>query len=232
MYIHSFRQVRWDSGAVNRWHHPMKSRFVSWAGEVMVLCHIRRLIVDPILISAQIITALQSVVSRVSDPTMPSVLTIGKINSEGGAFNVIPDSVTLLGTFRTFDESWRSRAHEKIREIVHGIAVAHGAVAQVEIQIGYPVLLNDAMLTQRCRDAARTYLGEAQVHEIPQRLTSEDFAFYTHQVPGCFYRLGVGNPAKGIISPVHTPTFDIDEQALETGAGLLAWLAVTELNQA
>lgn len=188
-----------------------------------------QLVVDPIMISAQVISALQSVVSRTSDPLMPSVLTFGKINSDGGAFNVIPDSVTILGTFRTFDEDWRHSAHERVRTISQGVATSLGGSAEVDIQIGYPVLINDYPLTTRCLDAAREYLGVSQVQEIPQRLTSEDFAYYTHRVPGCFYRLGVANPGKGISSPVHTPTFDIDEKALEIGSGLMAWLAISEL---
>lgn len=188
--------------------------------------------IDPIMIAAQVISALQSVVSRASDPLVPSVLTFGKINSEGGAFNVIPESVIILGTFRTFDEDWRRSAHEKIRTIAQGVATSMGGSAEVDIQIGYPVLINDQALTICCVDAAREYLGNAQVQEIPQRLTSEDFAYYTHQVPGSFYRLGVANPGKGITSAVHTPTFDIDEKALEVGSGLMAWLAISALRRA
>jgi amidohydrolase len=187
---------------------------------------------DPVLISAHVITALQSVVSRSSDPMMPSVLTFGKILSDGGAFNIIPDAVTISGTFRTFDEAWRLLAHEKIRSIAQGIAGGLGGSAEVDIQTGYPVLMNDAELTARCIEAARDYMGVTQVHDLGPRLTSEDFGYYTHRVPGCFYRLGVSNQAKGIVSAVHTPTFDIDEKALETGAGLMAWLSVSELHNA
>jgi amidohydrolase len=189
------------------------------------------LTVDPILISAHVISALQLMVSRMSDPTIPTVLTFGKINSEGGAFNIIPDSVVVLGTFRTFDETWRRVAHEKIRAIVQGVTSGLGGSCEVNIQVGYPVLISDIDVTVRCREAAREYLGSAQVHDIPPRLTSEDFAFYTHHIPGCFYRLGVANHSKGIVSAVHTPTFDIDDHALEVGSGLMAWLAVTELHQ-
>ncbi len=187
------------------------------------------LAIDPVLISAHVISALQSVVSRASDPTIPTVLSFGMINSEGGAFNVIPDSVVILGTFRTFDETWRLAAHEKIKAIAQGVTSGMGGTCDVDIQKGYPVLINNEELTLRCREAAREYLGITQVYDIPQRLTSEDFAHYTHHIPGCFYRLGVANQSRGIVSAVHTPTFNIDEDALETSTGLMAWLTVSRL---
>ena len=187
------------------------------------------LTVDPVVIAAQIVTALQTIVSRSADPLIPTVLTFGKIASDGGAFNIIPDAVEIIGTFRTFGEDWRRRAHAQIRSVAMGIAEASGGHCEVTIDVGYPVLINDQELTARSRAAACEYLGDEHVVDLPQRLTSEDFAFYTHEIPGCFYRLGVGNQAKGITSSVHTPLFDIDEEALMTGAGLLAWLAITEL---
>ena len=187
------------------------------------------LTIDPVAISAQLITALQLIVSRVSDPVTPSVLTFGSIHSDGGSFNVIPGSVSLAGTFRTFDEQWRTTAHEKIRRIAQEMAAGFGATCEVHIEKGYPSLTNHAELTSRCMASARAYLGADNVHEIPARLTSEDFAYYTQHLPGCFYRLGVANAAKGITAPVHTPQFDIDESALVVGSGLMAWLAVSEI---
>lgn len=189
-----------------------------------------QLTVDPIAIAAQIITGLQQVVSRMSDPTMPSVLTLGKIESDGGWFNIIPNSVQIRGTFRTFDEEWRVEGRKKIKHIAEGIARSYGAKCEVEVQVGYPVLLNDPGLTTRCRDAAIELLGAENVKEVPLRLTSEDFSYYTHHTAGCFYRLGVGNEEKGITSSVHTSTFDIDEEALQVGAAMLSWLALSELN--
>jgi len=186
--------------------------------------------IDPIAISAQIVSALQLLVSRYSDPTVPSVLTFGKIQSVGGSFNVIPGAVKMLGTFRTFDEGWRKRAHEKIREISQGIAAGFGAVCEVDILVGYPFLVNDVELTNYCIETAKTFLGEAHVHQLPLRMTAEDFAYYTHHVPGCFYRLGVANDVLKINSPVHTPTFDIDERALITGPALMSWLALSRLS--
>ena len=187
--------------------------------------------VDPITVSAQIITAVQQLVSRNSDPILPVVLTFGYIASNGGATNVIPDSVRLKGTFRTMDEKWRREAHVRIRKLVEGIAEAMGAKADLHIDVGYPCLQNDEVLTARTEEYARRYLGPDNVVELPIRMTSEDFAYYSHEIPACFYRLGTGNIAKGITSPVHSNTFDIDEPALETGMGLMAWIAASELEK-
>lgn len=185
--------------------------------------------IDPIAISATIITALQQIVSRRSNPITPSVLTIGKINSDGGSFNVIPDAVDMMGTFRTFDEDWRSEAHELIRKTVNQIATSMGGRADVDITVGYPSLSNDGTLTAFCKESAIEYLGKDNVVEIPIRLTSEDFSYFARRVPGCFYRLGVANEKKGIIHKVHTSRFDVDDIALEVGPGVMSWLAISKL---
>ncbi len=184
--------------------------------------------VDPIAIAAQVLTALQQVISRQANPLTPSVLTFGRIESQGGATNVIPEAVHLQGTFRTMDEDWRYEAHQHIRAIAEGIAQSLGATCELHIDAGYPVLVNDPALTQRCREAAVAYLGTENVVELPLRMTSEDFAWYSSHVPACFYRLGTGNAAKGITAPVHTPAFDVDEDSLPIGAGLMAWLALVQ----
>ncbi|NJB84726.1 amidohydrolase [Lewinella marina] len=179
---------------------------------------------DPIVVTAQVITALQQLVSRESDPTLPVVLTFGKIASAGGATNVIPNAVHLEGTLRTLDEDWRRELHQRLRRTAEGIASALGARAELEIRHGYPLLKNDEPLTHWARDAARELLGADRVVDLPIRMTGEDFAFYTHHLPACFYRLGVGSP-----SPVHTDTFDVDEDCLTTGSALMAWLAFRRL---
>jgi amidohydrolase len=184
------------------------------------------LAVDTILISAHIITALQSVISRNADPTLPTVLTIGKINSTGGATNIIPGEVKLEGTFRSLDEKWRFHAHTLIQRICTQIAESMGGSCEVNILVGYPSLINDIKVTSSVKQKMVQYLGEENVEELPVRLTAEDFAYFTQAIPGCFYRLGTGNPSKGITSQVHTPTFDIDEDALETGMGLAAFLLI------
>ncbi len=188
-----------------------------------------QLTIDPIAISAQIITALQQIVSRKADPTTPSVLTFGRIASVGGTYNVIPDEVRLEGTFRTMDEKWRFEAHQKMKQMACGIAEAMGAVCEFDIEVGYPYLINDTDLTERCRQSAIEFLGHENVEELPLRMTAEDFAYYTHVTKGCFYRLGTADFERGICSQVHTPTFDIDEKSLAVGAGLMTWLALKEL---
>lgn len=185
--------------------------------------------IDPVTIAAQVIIALQQVISRKADPRTPSVLTFGKIIANG-ATNVIPDEVELIGTFRTFDESWRMKAHEHIDAIVQGITQGFGGRATVNILKGYPVLYNDEQLTAQVRKGLSAYVGEAQLVDLDLWMASEDFAFYAQEIPGCFYRIGTRNEAKGITSALHTPTFNIDEEALQLSTGLMAFLALEQLN--
>lgn len=185
-------------------------------------------IVDTILASSQILIALQQIVSRKSNPAIPTVLSFGKINSVGGATNVIPNKVLIEGTFRTMDENWRKEAHKLIVQIAHQTASSYGATCDVKIENGYPCLINDHDFTLTAKGKMVEYIGKENVVDLPIRMTSEDFAFYSQVIPACFYRLGTGNTAKGIVSPVHTSTFDIDESALEIGMGLMAWLAIEQ----
>ncbi len=185
---------------------------------------------DPVLVSAHIIVALQQVISRRNDPRRPSVLSVGRVIAEG-ATNIIPDSVYLEGTFRAFDEAWRTEAHQHIRQIVEGVASAMGCTAQLEIRHGYPVLHNDEALTERLKADITAYVGPERVVDLDLWPAAEDFAFYTQQIPGCFYRIGTRNEARGIVHGLHTPRFDIDEQALRTSTGLMAWLALSELQR-
>ena len=187
------------------------------------------LAIDTVLIASYIVIALQQIVSRNANPIMPSVLTIGKFIANG-ATNVIPEEVKMEGTFRTFDEKWRADAKIKIVQIATSIAESMGAEIEIDIAHGYPFLKNDEEITQKAIANAKLYLGEQNVEELPIRMTAEDFSYYTQVVPACFYRLGTGNIEKGITSSIHTPTFDVDENCLEIGAGLMAWLAFSELN--
>jgi amidohydrolase len=187
--------------------------------------------IDPVVITAQIIVALQHVVSRYADPAVPTVLTFGKINSTGGATNIIPNEVKLVGTFRTMHEKWRAEAHKRMKKIAESIAKGYGAACEFYIMKGYPVLFNHEELTKRTKKWAVEFLGKSNVVDLPLRMTAEDFAYFSQAMPACFYRLGTGNPERGITSPIHTETFDIDEAALETGMGLMAWLALKELAQ-
>ncbi|MDP3462527.1 MAG: M20 family metallopeptidase [Bacteroidales bacterium] len=183
---------------------------------------------DTVLIASQVVVALQQIVSRMAPPLVPTVLSFGRMIANG-AYNIIPDEVLIQGTFRTFDESWRAKAKEHIRQIATHTAAAAGANAVVEIQDGYPVLINDKKVTLAAIEAAKAYLGEENVILIDQRMTAEDFAWYTHAVPSCFYRIGTANASKGISSGLHTPQFDIDEAMLEHGSGLMAWIAISQL---
>ncbi|ERJ60070.1 M20 metallopeptidase family protein [Sphingobacterium paucimobilis] len=184
--------------------------------------------IDPIAISAQIITALQQVVSRYADPRIPTVVSWGKIIGDG-ATNIIPDKVYLEGTFRTYDEKWRVEAHQRMVQIATGIADAMGAICEFEVRKGYPFLTNDPALTNQSRSFAEEYLGKENVVELELWPAGEDFAYYSQEIPACFYRLGTGNSAKGINSAVHTSTFDIDEDALELSIGLMAYIAIRQL---
>jgi amidohydrolase len=170
-------------------------------------------------------------VSRYGNPTIPSVLTFGKIQSVGGGTNIIPTEVVLEGTFRTMDEPWREEAHKRIRKIAKGIAEGMGGACDCHIERGYPALINDEKLTAETMAYATEYLGAENVVTLPIRMTAEDFAYYSQVMPACFYRIGTGNVARGITSAVHTATFDIDEAALETSVGLMAWLAVKRLEE-
>lgn len=186
--------------------------------------------IDTILLASHILLNLQEVVSRKAHPAIPTVLSFGKIQSVGGATNVIPDTVKIEGTFRTMDETWRAQAHQWIEKIARNTADSFGGECLVDIKVGYPCLINDAAMTEKLRREAVTYLGDQHVEELPLRMTSEDFSFFSQHAPVTFYRLGTGNKSKGITAPVHTPTFEIDEDALEIGSGLMAWLAYQHLN--
>lgn len=185
--------------------------------------------VDPVLITSHIIVALQQIISRNCSPKIPSVLSFGRVEALG-ATNVIPNEVKVEGTFRTYDEEWRAEAHVRMKKMAEGIAESMGAKCDFQVMKGYPHLKNHPEYTQANIEAAKAYMGDENVEEIDLWLAGEDFAFYSHHVDACFYRLGTRNEAKGITSGVHTPTFDIDESALKTGMGLFAWLTIAELN--
>jgi amidohydrolase len=184
--------------------------------------------IDPVLIASHIIVALQQIVSRNSPPKIPCVLSFGKVTANG-ATNVIPNEVHIEGTFRTMNEEWREKGHKTMVKMAEGIAEAMGGSCDFEIRKGYPFLKNHPELTRRAKNYAIDYLGAENVIDLDIWMAGEDFAFYTQHTDACFYRLGTRNEARGIVSSVHTPTFDVDEAALPLGAGLMAWLAVNEL---
>jgi len=185
-------------------------------------------VIDPVLITSHIIVALQQIVSRSSKPDMPSVLSFGKVIAEG-ATNIIPEEVNLAGTFRTFDESWRSKAHEKMIKMASSIAESMGGSCEFEVRKGYPYLVNDEAVTAQTKKSAIAYLGKENVVDLDLRMTAEDFAYYSQIMPGCFYRLGTATPGMQT-SGLHTSTFNPDERAIEQGMGLMSWLAIEQLN--
>lgn len=181
--------------------------------------------IDPILIGATIVTSIQQIVSRRCDPIIPSVLSFGHF--EGlGATNVIPSKVILKGTFRTLNESWRAEALELIEQQIKMIAVSLGGKATVRISKGYPYLENNPEITRALKTKAIELLGKEQVEDLPIRMTSEDFAFYSQQKPVCFLRLGVRNEEKGIIYGVHHPKFDIDPASLLVGMRVISMAVI------
>lgn len=184
--------------------------------------------VDTILIASHIVVALQQIVSRNAKPTIPTVLTFGKIEGYG-ATNIIPDEVKITGTFRTFDEEWRADAKKKMKKMAEAIAEGMGGSCDFDIHDGYPFLTNEEETTEKAWLAANEYLGQENVHALDLRMTSEDFAYYSQVLPSCFYRLGIANTKEGINSGLHTSTFDIDHEALRTSIGLMSFIATEML---
>jgi amidohydrolase len=188
------------------------------------------LCIDPILIASHLIIALQQVVSRHNNPHNPTVLSITAING-GSTTNVIPDEVQLKGTFRAMDEQWRFKAHELIRTIATNLVHSMGGDIDLLIDVGYPSVYNNEVLNEIAKQKAALFIGDENVEETEKRMGAEDFGYYSQQIPGCFFRLGVMNEAKGITSGVHTPTFNVDESAIEIGMGMMAWLGSSVENR-
>ncbi len=184
--------------------------------------------IDPVVITAHIIVALQQIVSRRADPRLPSVLSFGKVNAQG-ATNIIPNEVKLEGTFRTLNEDWRNEAHRLMKKMAEGIAESMGGSCHFDIHRGYPFLINEERLTGNAKACAEEYLGKENVVDLDIWMAAEDFAYYSQVTNACFYRLGTGNPAKDTMHSVHTPKFDIDEDALKISTGLMAYIALKQL---
>ena len=207
-----------------------KGRLMASADEIYITIRSKgghaaapHLTADTVLIASHLIVSLQQIISRNNNPTSPSVLSICSIQG-GHTTNVIPSEVKLMGTFRAMDEGWRYKAHELITKMAKGLVEGMGAELDLHIDIGYPTVDNDPALTETGWQLADTYMGKENVLETEMRMGAEDFGYYTQVIPGCFYRIGVRNETKGIVNNVHTPRFDIDERAIETGIGMMAWL--------
>lgn len=185
---------------------------------------------DAVLAASHIVIALQSVISRNCPPDVPSVLSIGRITAEG-ATNVIPETARLEGTFRAMDETWRFRAHELIERVARHTALALGAEVDIELAVGYPALYNYPAEAGLVRRSAAAYVGEENVVDLDLWFASEDFAWYLREIPGAFYRIGTRNETRGIVHGLHTPRFNIDENALRIAPGFMAFLALEYLRQ-
>jgi len=186
---------------------------------------------DPVLAAAHIITAVQHLVSRVAPPYEPAVVSIASIHG-GNATNVIPRQVTMSGTMRTMNEEVRSLLQERLRQTVTHIATALGVEAELEIRQGYPVLYNNPHVTEKAEKICTEYLGRENVLTCESIMTAEDFAYYLQECPGTFWQIGTGMGNNDKSNTLHSPTFDPEERALETGSGLLAYAAFRILESA
>lgn len=212
-----------------------KGKFMASMDEIILHIHGRgghgaqpHLNIDPVAIASQVIVSLQQVVSRAANPSIPSVLSFGRFIADG-AVNVIPDSVYIEGTFRTMNEEWREEAHQRIRRIIEGTVEAMGGTCQLNIRKGYPALVNEEALTTRVITYIEEYAGRENIIDLDIWMASEDFAYYGRELPACFYLLGVGNVERNITASLHTPGFNIDEDALRLSPGLMAYIAIKAL---
>jgi len=187
-------------------------------------------IIDPVLIAAHIIVALQQIVSRHANPAVPTVLSFGRIDGQG-ATNVIPAEVKIEGTFRTMNEQWRKEALGKITRMAVTMAESMGGSCEADILHGYPVLVNDEAYTARAASYSRQLLGKDNVVDLELRMTAEDFAYFSEKIPGIFYRFGTTDAAGKFDSPLHSATYMADEDSLKTAVSNMAFLAISFLNE-
>jgi len=186
---------------------------------------LRQQIKDPVLMASQILISLQEEINRMAPGNIPTVLSFGKVVADG-AVNVIPDDVILEGTFRTMNEEWRKEAHLLIKKVASDISSGMGGSVEVEIRNGYPVLHNNKQITRESKRLATKLLGSENVEDMEIRMTAEDFAWFTRNIPGMMYRLGVRDPGSEQLFPLHSPMFKINESALRTGISVMAYLAI------
>ncbi|MDR1793714.1 MAG: amidohydrolase [Bacteroidales bacterium] len=184
--------------------------------------------INPLLIAAEILLELEHFCRNYAPQNVPSVLTFGQIEGKG-ATNIVPQKVDLAGTFRTFDEAWRTNAHKQIENIANRIATARNGNAITNIKKGYPVLINDENSTLKMQKIAQEMLGKENVLTLKHRMTAEDFAYYSHHFPSVFYR--VGTKIDGIDCNLHTPNFNINENALQIAPAVMSYMAFRWLNE-
>ena len=184
---------------------------------------------DPIAASAYLITQLQTIVSRSVSPIDPAVLTVGRI--EGGtACNIIPSEVKMEGTVRSLDPEVRTLIIERMRSIINGVELSMGVECDLSYEMGSPVVYNDPQLADLVRSVGAEMLGEDKVFEVEPSMGGEDFAFYLEHAPGVFFRIGVRDEERGFVSQIHSPTFDVPEEAMKVGMLMMASLAIRGLD--
>lgn len=186
--------------------------------------------IDSILVAAECVTALQSIKSRRIETFEPMIITIGTIHG-GNRRNIISPEVKMEGTIRTLSEEVRSRTKELMKQTLDGVTAAYGATYDLNIIEGTVVVVNDPKLVEETLPTMRRAIGTTNVIDVPQRMGAEDFSYYQRVVPGFYYRLGSGNPAKGIVAEAHTPDFDVDEECLVVGTKVMANVLVDFLER-
>lgn len=186
---------------------------------------LRQEIKDPVLMAAQILLSLQEEIRLRAPGDSPTVLSFGKVLADG-ATNVIPDEVSLEGTFRTMNEAWRREAHRLMKKVAADIAEAAGGSVELEVRHGYPLLHNHEQITLESKKLAIKLLGKEKVEDMNIRMTAEDFAWFTQTIPGMMYRLGVGDPGSSQAYSLHSPLLRVNEAALRTGMSLMTFLAI------
>ncbi len=185
--------------------------------------------INPMFMGADFILRARDFIKKNTPDSVPSVINFGRFEALGST-NVVPQNSSIKGTFRTMDEDWRAKAKSGLHEIAETIEKEYGGVLKLNISKGYPFLRNDPELTSFAKNVALSVLDNSLVHDLGLRMTAEDFAFYSHLVPVCFFRLGVGNKSKGITYNVHHPKFDIDERSMKTGLLLFSSIALSIIN--
>ena len=185
--------------------------------------------IDPIAITAQIISSLQQIVSRTVDPLQSAVVTVTRVHA-GSADNVIPPSVNFGGTVRSFDQALREAIHERMHRIVEGVAAAHGAQGSITINPAFDAVVNDVALAAQVEESALRAVGEARFQRIPPMMGGEDFSIYARVAPITYWFVGARNPAKGAEWPHHHPHFTVDEQAMETAIAVMTQAALDQLS--
>ena len=183
---------------------------------------------DQIYIASNLVVRLKDRMSAQQNVNkIPTVLGIGRIIGEG-ATNIIPEKVYISGTFRTFDEKWRSEGLDLVRQVSDETAKEFGVNIEVKIAEGYPVLVNDENLTARAIGFSEELLGKDKIEMFDTRMSSDDFSFYSALAPSLYYRVGIRKKDTEMMK-LHTPDFDIDEDGLETGVANLSWLVLNFL---